>query len=81
MTAHSKISREASVFRSNRNQAVRIPKDLEFPEGVKKLIVRKVGNTLVFTPPENLWDDFFDEPGFDLGPRVQPPIQERDFGI
>lgn len=80
MNAPSKINREAALFRSNRSQAVRIPKDLEFPEGTKKLIVRKVGNTLVFTPPENLWDDFFDEPGFDLGPRIQPPIQERDFG-
>lgn len=80
MNAPANLPRAASLFKSNRNQAVRIPKDMEFPESVKKLIVRKVGNALIFTPPENLWDDFFDEPGFDLGPRVQPPIQERDFG-
>lgn len=79
MNAHSRISRTAAVFKSNRNQAVRIPKDMEFPEGVKSLIVRRVGKTLIFTPPENLWDDFFDEPGVDLGPRDQPPPQERDF--
>ena len=81
MNAPANLPRNASLFKSNRNQAVRIPKDMEFPEGVKKLIVRKVGNALIFTPPENLWDDFFDEPGFDLGPRVQPPIQERDFSV
>lgn len=81
MNAPANLPRAAALFKSNRNQAVRIPKDMEFPEGVKQLIVRKVGNALVFTPPENLWDDFFDEPGFDLGPRVQPPIQERDFGV
>ena len=80
MNAPIKPMRTAAVFKSNRNQAVRIPKDMEFPEGVKKLVVRRVGETLVFCPPENLWDDFFDEPGFDLGPRIQPPVQERDFG-
>jgi antitoxin VapB len=79
MNAHSKIGRTAALFKSNRNQAVRIPKDMEFPEGVKKLTVRRVGKTLIFTPPENLWDDFFDEPGVDLGSRDQPEQQERDF--
>lgn len=73
--------KRASLFKSNRNQAVRIPKDMEFPEGIKQLIVRRVGKALIFTPPENLWDDFFDEPGIDLGPRDQPPAQERDFGF
>ena len=63
MNAPSNLPRTAAVFKSNRNQAVRIPKDMEFPEGVKKLLVRKVGNVLIFTPPENFWDDFFAEPG------------------
>lgn len=81
MNAPPAFGRWAALFKSNRNQAVRIPKDLEFPEGVKKLIVRRVGNALILTPPENLWDDFFDEPGIDLGPRDQPPPQERDFGF
>jgi antitoxin VapB len=81
MNAPSEFGRLAALFKSNRNQAVRIPKDMEFPEGVKKLIVRRVGQALVFTPPENLWDNFFDEPGVDLGPRDQPLQQERDFGF
>lgn len=81
MNAPSHFGRIASLFRSNRSQAVRIPKDMEFPESVKKLIVRKVGKELIFTPPENLWDDFFDEPGVDLGSRDQPSPQERDFGF
>jgi antitoxin VapB len=79
MNAHLKSGRKASLFKSNRNQAVRIPKDMEFPEGVKQVVVRRVGKTLIFTPPENLWDDFFDEPGVDLGSRDQPEQQERDF--
>lgn len=59
MNAPSKINREAALFRSNRSQAVRIPKDLEFPEGVKKIIVRRVGPSIILTPKEALWDDFF----------------------
>ena len=81
MNAPAKFGRKASIFKSNRNQAVRIPKDMEFPESVKAVIIRRVGDALICTPPENLWDDFFDEPGFDLGPRDQPAPQERDFSL
>jgi antitoxin VapB len=82
MNSAFKLPRIASLFKSNRNQAVRIPKDMEFPEGVKKLIVRRVGDALIFTPPENLWDSFFDRPpNPDFADRDQPPVQERDFNF
>ena len=32
-------AREAAVFKSNRSQAIRIPKDLAFPEDVKKVTI------------------------------------------
>lgn len=67
MNAHTKISRIASLFRLNRNQAVRIPKDLEFPEGVKKVVISREGEKLVIAPDNNFWDEFFDrgpDPGF-----------------
>jgi antitoxin VapB len=80
MNAPSKVSREASLFRSNRSQAVRIPKDMEFPGDLKKVIVRRVGKAIIITAPENLWDDFFDRPANpDFPDRDQPPVQERDF--
>jgi antitoxin VapB len=80
MNAPSNFGRKAALFKSNRNQAVRIPKDMEFPESVKSVIVRRVGKNLIFTPPENLWDDFFDRPpNPDFPDRDQPPMQERDF--
>ena len=63
MNAPSKISRTAALFKSNRNQAVRIPKDLEFPAGVKEVIIRKVGKSLHLSPEESLWLDYFAEPG------------------
>ena len=63
MNAHSKITEGTStVFKLNRSQAVRIPKHLAFPEGVKKLIVRREGNKLVLEPESSFWDDFFSRP-------------------
>jgi antitoxin VapB len=62
MNAHSKISRTAALFKSNRSQAVRIPKDLAFPESVKKLSVRRDGNKLILEPETTFWDDFFNRP-------------------
>lgn len=81
MNAQSKFPRTAAVFKSNRNQAVRIPKDMEFPEGVKEVVVRKVGKRVIFVPKEALWDDFFDQPPCPdfIEPEDLPP-QERDLG-
>ncbi len=56
MTANS------TLFKSNRSQAVRIPKDLAFPDSVKKVMVRKVGKSRVITPVDALWEDFFAMP-------------------
>ena len=48
-----------SVFENNRTQAVRIPADSRFPETVKKVTVRIVGQDRVLSPVENTWDSFF----------------------
>lgn len=80
MNAHSKISRTAALFKSNRSQAVRIPKDMEFPEGVKKVMIRKVGNQLIITPSDAFWDGFFDRgPNLDFPERFpQGEYEERE---
>ncbi len=67
-----------TIFRSNRSQAVRLPKDVAFPEGVKEVTVLREGKRRVIVPADAVWDDFFDAPGIDLGPRDDPPPQERD---
>jgi antitoxin VapB len=48
-----------TVFVNNRTQAVRLPVDSRFPDGVKKVIVRIVGKDRVLSPIENTWDSFF----------------------
>lgn len=80
MNAHSKIQRTAALFKSNRNQAVRIPKDMEFPEGVKRVVITKDGDNIVIKPDRNFWDDFFDRgPNLDFPERFpQGEYEERE---
>jgi antitoxin VapB len=72
----------STVFKSNRSQAVRLPKAVAFPEGVHQVEIIKVGESLIITPVGRRWDDFFLN-----GPRVsddfmndreQPPPEERE---
>jgi antitoxin VapB len=66
------------LFRSNRSQAVRLPKDVAFPPGTTEVVVLKDGNRRVIQPADSAWDDFFASPGADLGARDQPAAQERE---
>ena len=67
-----------TLFKANRSQAVRLPKDVAFPEGVHDVVILRDGVRRVIVPANLIWDDFFDAPGIDLGPREQPPMQERE---
>jgi antitoxin VapB len=79
MNAHSPLGRIASLFRSNRNQAVRIPKDLEFPENVKKVVIRREGDRLIIEPDGSFWDEFFAQPGIDIAePDDNLPFETRE---
>ena len=48
-----------SVFKNNRTQAVRLPAESRFPENVKKVVVRVVGQDRILSPLTNSWDSFF----------------------
>jgi len=52
--------RTVSVFRNNRNQAIRLPKELEFP-GVSAFTVEKRGDSLLLRPVRPSWTSFRDE--------------------
>lgn len=49
----------STVFTNNRTQAVRLPAELRFPESVKRVEVRAVGNERVIVPIDQAWDSFF----------------------
>ncbi len=67
-----------TLFLSNRSQALRLAKEVAFPRGVTSVTVLRDGNRRVVAPSDASWDDFFDQPGVDLGPRDQPSAQTRD---
>ena len=48
-----------TVFTNNRSQAVRLPADVRFPEGIKKVEVRAHGAERIITPVGQTWDSFF----------------------
>jgi antitoxin VapB len=72
----------STVFKSNRSQAVRLPKDVAFPESVHQVEIIKVGDARVIAPAGQRWKEFFEN-----GPhvsddfmveRVQPPLEKRE---
>ncbi|HRO10747.1 type II toxin-antitoxin system VapB family antitoxin [Amaricoccus sp.] len=75
--------RTVSIFRNNRNQAVRLPKDLEFP-GVTELSIERRGDALILRPVRPSWTSFADEPAADADfLRERPDLIEEgrfDFG-
>ena len=66
------------LFQSNRSQAVRLAKEVAFPEDVREVTVLRDGARRIIVPSESLWDDFFDAPGIDIPDRDQPEMQHRD---
>jgi antitoxin VapB len=67
-----------TLFQTNRSQAVRLPKSVAFPPGVSEVAILRDGPRRIIVPANAIWDDFFDAPGIDLGPREQPAPQVRD---
>ena len=49
----------STVFYNNKSQAVRLPADTRFPDSIKRVNVRVVGNERIIAPAENTWDSFF----------------------
>lgn len=67
-----------TLFQSNRSQAVRLPKDVAFPEGVREVVILRDGNRRVIMPADCQWDDFFATPRLDIEGCEQPEIQKRE---
>ena len=76
--------RVARVGKNNRAQVVTIPLDYRFPEGMKSVFIRKIGEDVILSPRPSDWsaflandvrvsDDFM--VGID-----DLPVQERHFG-
>ena len=62
-----------TVFVNNRSQAVRLPLDVRFPEGVRKVAIRVKGQERIIAPINRTWDSFF----FDGPPVSDDFLPER----
>jgi antitoxin VapB len=68
---------KGSVFLNNRTQAVRLPKAVALPDGVKEVSIRVVGASRVITPVGQDWDSWFEH-----GPAAEADfLQDRDQGV
>ena len=69
------------VFKSNKSQAVRLPKPVALPDTIVEVEIVAVGNTRIISPAGRSWDDWFDSPGVSsdfMTTREQPADQERE---
>lgn len=74
-TAHTK------VFKSNKSQAVRLPKPVALPDDIKEVDIVAIGNSRLITPAGSSWDDWFDGSGVSddfMTDREQPVDQQRE---
>ncbi len=70
-----------TLFKSNKTQAVRLPKPVALPDSIKKVEIIAIGNTRIITPAGESWDHWFDGPGVSddfMLDRDQPTDQERE---
>lgn len=72
---------QTKVFKSNKTQAIRLPKAVAFDESVTEVEIVAVGNTRIISPADQSWDHWFDGPGPSddfMNDREQPETQERE---
>lgn len=65
----------ASVFKSNKSQAVRLPKPVALPETVKQVDIIALGRARLIVPAGEAWDSWFDGDGVSedfMSDREQP---------
>ena len=71
----------ASVFKSNKSQAVRLPKPVSLPETVKQVDIIRLGRARLIVPAGEAWDSWFDGDGATgdfMTEREQPSDQARE---
>lgn len=72
---------KTKMFKSNKTQAVRLPKAVAFDESVTEVEIVVVGNSRIISPAGDSWDQWFDGPGVSIDfmdDREQPDDQERE---
>jgi antitoxin VapB len=72
---------KTKIFKSNRSQAIRLPKKVAFPESVEDVEITAIGNKRIIAPASQSWDEWFNGPGVStdfMTERMQPEDQRRE---
>lgn len=72
---------KTKIFKSNRSQAVRLPREVAFPDSVKDVEITAIGNKRMIVPADQSWDEWFNAPGVSsdfMTERRQPEDQNRE---
>lgn len=70
-----------TVFKSNKTQAIRLPKPVALPDTIKSVDIVAIGNIRIITPAGESWDQWFDSRGVSddlMLDRDQPTDQQRE---
>ena len=71
------------VGKNNRTQVVTIPLEFRFPEGMRDVYIRKVGDNVILSPRPTDWNSFLSSDvraSDDFMDGVEDlPVQERSF--
>lgn len=75
------MQKTAKVFKTNRSQAIRLPKEYQFT--TTEVFIRKEGQDVILSPRPQTWDEFLDSgpvASSDYMEGVEDlPLQERKF--
>ncbi|MBA1202972.1 antitoxin [Pseudomonas capeferrum] len=72
---------QGAVFKSNRSQAIRLPKSVALPDDITRVDIVAVGRTRIISPAGEAWDSWFDGDSAScdfMAAREQPDDQERE---
>jgi len=72
---------QASVFKNNKSQAIRMPKSVALPKYVKKVDIIPLGSARLIVPAGTAWDTWFSGEGVSedfMQRRNQPTPQIRN---
>ena len=72
---------KTKIFKSNRSQAIRLPKKVAFPESVEDVEITAIGNKRIIAPASQSWDEWFNSPGVSsdfMKARKQQEDQRRE---
>jgi antitoxin VapB len=71
----------STIFKTNRTQAVRLPKRVAFREGTREVEIIAIGQSRIVTPVGKRWDDLFANGRHAstdfMRERCQPEAEER----